>query len=309
MVSEVGSLRGVSGRCLSEGAGGRGRRGPDLRVPESAGVAAGGGAGSWARGPSDYVAQRVQLGDGGRAVRRRSWRRWSQGTASGRVRSAPASRAPSREPARSRDPPTSSTCEAWAVNDESRELSGDAPDAPGEDARDHAARAARATASWRWARTCRSRPRCARKLGYGEVRGCYYGKLGRTRPSRGHVRRRRDVRLRHRPLRRREGPVSLPRRALLDRALRRTDRASVRRPDAPDVRGEPHPEAGRTPGADHAEHRGAARDLGDPAGLSSRASSTPTSSRREVGRSGRAPQSRVHAARDSPACWRTPASK
>ena len=76
--------------------------------------------------------------------------------------------------------------------------------------------------------------------------------------------------VRHRSLRRREGPVSLSRRALLDRALLRTDRAPVRGPDAPDARGEPHPEAGRPPGADHAEHRGAARHLGDPAGLPSR---------------------------------------
>ena len=30
----------------------------------------------------------------------------------------------------------------------------------------------------RWARTCRSRPRSNSSLGYGTVRGCYFGKLG-----------------------------------------------------------------------------------------------------------------------------------
>ena len=146
------------------------------------------------------------------------------------------------------------------------------------------------------------------KLGYGEVRGCYYGKLGRDGSSRGHIGGGRDVRLRHRPFRRREGPVSVSRRALLDGPLLRTDRAPVRRSDAPDGGGQPDPEAGRTLRADHAEHRGAARDLGDPAGLSS--GLLPRLHQAGgIGRSGRAPQSRIHAARDSPACWRTRASK
>ncbi len=65
-------IRGISRRCLSEGArrGGRGR--PDLRVSESAGVAAGGGASAGSTGGA-VRGGRVQLGPGGRVVCVVSW--------------------------------------------------------------------------------------------------------------------------------------------------------------------------------------------------------------------------------------------
>ncbi len=50
-------------------------------------------------------------------------------------------------------------------------------------------------------------PALRSKLGYGEVRGCYYGPAGRVDPSHRDVGRGRDFRLRYRPLRRREGPL------------------------------------------------------------------------------------------------------
>ena len=59
---------GVSRRCLPESAGGRGRGRPDLRVPEPAGLAPGSGAGP-GRAGAGLCGAKVQLGDGGAAVR------------------------------------------------------------------------------------------------------------------------------------------------------------------------------------------------------------------------------------------------
>src|ERR1019366_8796142 len=103
-----------------------------------------------------------------------------------------------------------------------------------------------------------------------------------------------------RSFRRREGRVSLSRWPLRHRDLRRTDRAPVRRPDAPDEPGQPHPEAGRPPGADHAQHRRAARHLGNPAGVSSRILPRLHTAGGRHGRGGRAAQSQIRPARDPP---------
>src|SRR5208283_2978477 len=61
-------VSGIPRRCVSQGAGGAGRGGPDLRVPEPVGVAArrGPGVGSPGQG---LRGARVQLGGGGAAVR------------------------------------------------------------------------------------------------------------------------------------------------------------------------------------------------------------------------------------------------
>ena len=52
-------------------------------------------------------------------------------------------------------------------------------------------------------------PALKMKLGYGYVRGCYYGKLRPHRSSRGGFANGRALRVRHRSLRRRARPVSL----------------------------------------------------------------------------------------------------
>jgi len=100
------------------------------------------------------------------------------------------------------------------------------------------------------------------KLGYGEVRGCYYGEPGRVD---------------HRSVTSSSGetftceidhfdaekdPFPYPDEHFLDRAVLRADRAPVHGPHAPDGRSEPHPQTGRPLRADHAEHRQPARPGG-----------------------------------------------
>ena len=120
-------------------------------------------------------------------------------------------------------------------------------------------------------------PALKTRLGYGEVRGCYYGAAGRDRSSQRHFGKRRRLPVRHRSVRRRKGPFSLRRWVFLDRAVLRTDRASALRSHAHDERDQPHPEARRNAGADHAEHRFRARGVRDSARLSSHAVSRLTS--------------------------------
>ena len=306
LVSERRIVSGVSRRCLPEGAGGRGRRGPDLRVPEPAGIAAGSGAGP-GRARAGLRGRRVQLGARWRgstpAFSKRSGGRPGVGVRE--RRRAAQRRRPQRRSRRSRP---AIICDGWAVNEESRGY-----------LETHQTRLVktleitppgrtRAIASWRWARTCRSRPRCT--PGWDTARcaaaitASWAAMDHRTVTSREGE----DVRLRDRPFRRREGPLPLPRRAFLHGAVLRADRAPVRGSHAPDGRGEPHSEAGRPPGADHAEHGRAARHLGDPAGLPSGLLSRLHPAGR-IGRSGCAPQSRIHAARDSPAAGELAASK
>ena len=112
-------------------------------------------------------------------------------------------------------------------------------------------------------------PALRTKLGYGEVRGCYYGKLGRVD---------------HRTVTSAEGET-------FDCDIDHFDAEKDRfpypdehfstvlcceliehlfeDPDAPDERGQPHPEARRPLRAHHAQHRRPARHLGHPAGLPS----------------------------------------
>ena len=174
-------------------------------------------------------------------------------------------------------------------------VSGNAQDAPGADARNHAA-----------GRPCRPHPGNGRvppnharaALAIGVRRGARL--LLWTRGARWTAARspRNPARssLRHRSVRCREGPLPLCGRLLFHRALLRADRAPVRRPDAPDVGSEPDPQAGGLLCADHAQHRGAARDRGDPAGLSPRLLPRLHPAVRSR-RSGGAAQSRIHAAR------------
>ena len=72
---------------------------------------------------------------------------------------------------------------------------------------------------------------------------------------------------------------------------------------------EPHPEARRPPGADHAQHGVAARHRRHPAGLPSRLLPRLYPAARERAKSGGAPQPRVHAARDPPAAGELRASR
>ena len=134
---------------------------------------------------------RVQLGDGGARATPRSWNPWRR-----------AGNGPTRRPSRSRGAatPAGRPTEPAARQPSVSRLSGDrgihpglgaagvararlrrsAPDPADADARDHAPGRRRRTASSRWARICRSRPRSDARLGYGEVRGCYYGPRGTT---------------------------------------------------------------------------------------------------------------------------------
>ena len=304
-------VSGVPGRCVPEGAGGRGRGRPHLRVPEPAGVAAGGGAGA-GRARAGVRGARVQLGRGGAAVRGVSGSggggHWRRRRATRRPKLAGGSRPgrrPRQPPAPERLPPPRSGRLCARL--------GDRPTKPREYFETHQTRLAKTLAIIPPGGPCdrvlemgaylQITPALRTKLGYGEVRGCYYGAAGPHRPSRGDLRRRRDFRVRHRPFRRREGPLPVSRRALLHGAVLRADRAPVRRSHAPDERGEPHSQARRPPGADHAQRGLAAGHLGDSARLSSGLLSRLHTAGR-IGRGGRAAQPRVHAQARSTCCWK-----
>ncbi len=230
---------------------------------------------------------RVQLGDGGAAVRGLSGARWWTGT--GVPAAATTDATPPRPPAASPGrqpkprPLAPAICDGWAVNDDSRAdylethqtrlvktLEITPPGGPGDRILEMGA-------------YLQITPALRTKLGYGEVRGCYYGQLGRVDHRAVTSADGRDVRLRHRSFRRREGPLPLSRRALLHGALLRADRASVRRSHAPDVRGQPHSEARRPPGADHARTSPRCAASRPSCRATIRDSSTPTSSPAESG--------------------------
>jgi glycosyltransferase involved in cell wall biosynthesis len=145
---------------------------------------------------------------------------------------------------------------------------GNAPDAPGQDPRYHSAR-----------RRVGPHPGdgglhadhagSAQQAGVRRSARVLLRRGGPRGSPRGYIRRGRAVRVRRRSFRRREAPLPVSRRAFFDGALLRADRAPGGGPDAPDVRGEPHSEARRPPGADHAERGGAAGHLGHSPGISS----------------------------------------
>ena len=145
------------------------------------------------------------------------------------------------------------------------------------------------------------------KLGYGHVAAATTAKPGRVENKKVRLRRRRGIRVPRRLFRRRERPLSLRRRELLDRALLRADRASLRGSDVHDERDQPHPETRRTSGPDHAQHRQHAGPLGDSQRLSPRLLSQLHQARRRAQRSS-APQSRIHDRRYSSPAGRLPAS-
>ena len=151
-------------------------------------------------------------------------------------------------------------------------------------------------------------PALRTKLGYGEVRGCYYGKLGR---------------IDHRAVTSAEGET-------FECDIDHFDAEKDRFP-YPDehfstvlcceliehlfedpmhlmTRGQPHPEARRAPGADHAQHRGAARHRGHPAGLSSRLLPRLHPAGANRAKWTRATTANTRRAR-STSCWRIPASR
>ena len=87
-------------------------------------------------------------------------------------------------------------------------------------------------------------PALKTRLGYGEVRGCYYGPAGQVAaPHR--LAQRRGIQLRRRSVRRRKRSISLRRRIFLDRAVLRAAGTSHRGSDAHDGRDQSHFEAGR----------------------------------------------------------------
>ena len=183
LVSEIGSFRGISRGCLPESAGGRGRRGPDLRVPEPAGLAPGSGPGA-GRAARAITSRRNAIG-------RRVARRYAefleavadrQGVARpGRPRSHLRSRRRRRRPAAAEPPATRElTCAAGPSARKPARLSRHAPDAPGEDARNHSARRP-GDRILEMGAYLQITPALRSKLGYGEVRGCYYGARGPRR--------------------------------------------------------------------------------------------------------------------------------
>ncbi len=143
-------------------------------------------------------------------------------------------------------------------------------------------------------------PSLRSRLGYGEVRGCYYGKLGEVE---------------HRSVVSAEGE-----RFECDLELFDAEKDAFPYPGAYFAtvlccelvehlfedpmhmmsRDQPHPAGGRPSGADHAQHRLPARDFGDSAGLPSR---PVPAVHQALGRRARRPaaQPRVHPARNSPA--------
>ena len=186
-------------------------------------------------------------------------------------------------------------------------LSRDPPDPSGQNARNHSPRRPRRPHS-RNGRLSPNHARAAHQARLWRGARLLLWPHGTHRPSRRHLRGRRDFLVRHRSLRRRERSVSLSRRALLHGALLRIDRAPLRRPHAPDARGQPHPEARRPPGAHHPQRRRAARHLGHSAGLPSRLSSMPTSSRRNRAKWTRATTANTRRAK-SRSCSRIPVSQ
>ena len=153
-------LSGIPRRCLPQSAGGRGRRRPDLRVPEPAGVASGGGAALGERAEALRRA-RVQLGlRSARAVRGVSGSGGGGQRDGARPRRcrAIAETAPS---SRAQPAVAWSTCAAGRPSDErARTIWTRTRRAWSRRSRSRR-RAAPPTASSRWARTCRSRPRSA----------------------------------------------------------------------------------------------------------------------------------------------------
>ena len=252
---------------------------------------------------------RVQLGDGGRGSTRTSWRRWLQGhewTRRRRGSAALRAQAGSTQRAASTYHRVSARLgrqrrirASYLNTHQTRLVKTLEITPPGRPGRPHSGDGRVSADHSRAAHQARLR-RGARLL---------LRETGAQRSSHRDLRRRRNLRVRDRSLRRREGRVPLPRRPLLHGALRRTDRASVRRSDAPDERGQPHPEARRPPGADHAQHRRAARHLGAFCRAIIPDSSTPTSGRRKA----RAKWTRGTIASTRRArftsCWRIPASK
>ena len=92
-------------------------------------------------------------------------------------------------------------------------------------------------------------PALKSKLGYGEVRGCYYGTLGEVDHKAFVSDDGERFDLRRRSLRCREGPFPVSGRVLRYGPVLRTDRASADRSDAHDGRDQPHSEARRPSGA------------------------------------------------------------
>ena len=85
MVSDVGSFRGVSGRRLFEGAGGRGRRGHPFRISEPAHLASGCGAGAGQRARC-YVERECNWDLVARPLYARSCRRWWRAGSAAEIR-------------------------------------------------------------------------------------------------------------------------------------------------------------------------------------------------------------------------------
>ena len=91
------------------------------------------------------------------------------------------------------------------------------------------------------------------KLGYGTCADATTASSGTSTSKSIVCRKRRNVHLRRRSLRCREGYLSLSGCLVRHRPVLRADRASARRSDAHDVRNQPHPEARRPPRLDHAQ--------------------------------------------------------
>ena len=171
LVSERRLVSGVPGRCLPEGAGGTRRRRPDLRIPEPAGVAPRGGprAGRARRGTTwrgsatgPLAARRyAEFLEAVARDRRVAGRCRHASRAPGRSRGAASRKRPRAAPSRS---PKILTAEYRPRLGRQRRGSPSTSKRtrPASPRRSKSRRpAAPATASWRWARICKSRPRCA----------------------------------------------------------------------------------------------------------------------------------------------------
>jgi SAM-dependent methyltransferase/glycosyltransferase involved in cell wall biosynthesis len=162
-----GIVPGVSGRRLSEGRGRTRRRRHDFRVSQSAGVAAGSRARVGCAGKA-VCGGGVQLELRGAAVRGVFEGAWQQRASD---RCAPGTGRVAAQ--RGRVPDRLGGQRGVA------RVPRNAQDALGEDPRDHSARWSRRPHP-RDGRLSQITPALRSKLGYGEVRGCYYGTLGRT---------------------------------------------------------------------------------------------------------------------------------